>query len=71
MGPCSCLLSSFVIWALLIRLNHSIGNSEREEGENHFSSDRLFLLIAAANRVCHGNSMLLSGGIYFIHISEL
>lgn len=48
MGPCSCLLSSFVIWPPLICLNHLMGNSEKEEGENHFSSDRLFLLTVAA-----------------------
>lgn len=71
MGPCSCLLSSFVFWAPLIRLNHFIGNSEKEEGENHFSGDRLFLLTTAANEVSHGNSMMLRGEIYFIHISEL
>lgn len=71
MGPCSCLLSSFVIWALLICLNHFIGNSEKEEGENHFSGDRLFLLTDAANEVSRGNSMILSGGIYFIRISEM
>lgn len=70
MGPCSCLLSSFVIWPPLICLNHFIGNSEKEEGENHFSGDRLFLLRAAANEVSGSNSMMLSGGIYFIHISE-
>lgn len=69
MGPCSCLLSSFVIWVLLICLNHFIGNSE--EGENHFSCDRLFLLTAAANKVSRGNNVMLSGRIYFIHISEM
>lgn len=47
MGPCSCLLSSFVIWAPLICLNRLIGKSEKEEGENHSSCDRLFLLRAA------------------------